>query len=73
MPDTNETLSLEEAERRARMGADILEDIINNVDGTHGKVDDERYTDLTSLFMSFIAEKYGITPPNYASEDIARE
>ncbi len=73
MSDPNGMLSLEEAERRAREGADQLEDIINWVDKTPDKKDDERYVKLTSLFMSLFAEKYGIAAPDYARRDIDRE
>lgn len=66
-------LTLQEAERRARRGANELEEAINQVDKTPDKRDDERYAELTSLMMTFLATRYGIVPPDYARDEIERE
>ena len=69
-----EMLTVGEALWRARVGAERLEEVINEVDKTPGKRDEERSVKLNSLFMSFLVERYGLAaPPEYTRADMDRE
>lgn len=58
-------LSIEEAEERARKGAEELEELINRFNDNPGE-NEARHEDLTSHFMSLLAETYGIASPAHA-------
>ena len=73
MSDPKETLSLEEAERRSRRAADQLADLLNQTDDPPSEIDDKTHVKLHSLFMSLLAKKYSIVPPDYARIDIDSE
>jgi len=66
-------LTLKEAKIRARKGAEELEGIINQVDKTPEKRDKERYAKLETLFMSLLAERFGIAAPDDAKAEIDSE
>ena len=58
-------LSLEEAEERARKGADRLEEAINKANGLPpGTKDPSRWAYNYNRIMSLLAEKEGIKPAN---------
>jgi hypothetical protein len=56
-------LPLSEAEARTGRAVDYLEEQINRINGTSGRRDQERNEYLSSLFISLLAEEYGILPP----------
>ncbi len=68
-PTKERWLSFSEAVGRAQKAVNFLEEEINRVDETLGKRDEERHTYLTSLFMSFMWEQYGIAPSSITIGD----
>src|SRR2546421_4631866 len=73
MSDPKETLSLEEAERRSRRAVDQLTDLLSRADMSPEKIDDKMYANLNSLFMSLLARRYAIVPPDNVPIDMDSE
>lgn len=68
-------LSFEEAEARARGATEEFEVVLNRVDSTptSRKQYEERHRELTSLFLTFLAGRYGIAAPASARVEIDSE
>ena len=64
-----EPLSVSEATKRAKKGADELEGAINKVDKTPGKHAPKRHADLESKVMSLLARKRGVVPDKGTTQE----
>lgn len=57
-------LSLPDLEARAQEAVDELEAVINRISQTPGLRDESRHAHLLSLYMSLLAERFGVLPPD---------
>ncbi len=57
-----ETITVSEAERRVWEAVEKMEEALNDLDQTVGKIDEEQRDVLASMFMKFLTQRYVIVP-----------